>query len=117
MTWKKNYSFLKRIIQRYDEIINFEIYLINFRDIQRALNCGYPKDMLHKLYERKGKCFTKLKQYQNADKAYKDALTKVGQANMIEEKKLAFAKGTEKLILQLRDLILQSKAVHKPGKY
>ena len=73
--------------------------------------------MQHKLYERKGKCFTKLKQYQNADKAYKDALTKVGQANMIEEKKIAFAKGTEKLILQLRDLILQSKAVHKPGNW
>ena len=62
---------------------------MHHRDIQRALKCGYPKDMQHKLYERKGKCFTKLKQYQNADKAYKDALTKVGQANMIEEKKIA----------------------------
>ena len=72
--------------------------------------------MQHKLFERKGKCFTKLKQYQNADKAYKDALTKVGQANMIEEKKLAFAQGTEKLILQLKNLILQSKTIQKPGK-
>ena len=60
----------------------------------------------------------KLKQYQNADKAYKDALTKVGQANMIEEKKIAFAQGTEKLILQLKNLILQSNAAsaHKHAR-
>ena len=107
---------MNRIIKSKLVELSHGISYLYFRDIQRALNCGYPKDMQHKLFERKGKCFTKLKQYQNADKAYKDALTKVGQANMIEEKKLAFAQGTEKLILQLKNLILQSKTIHKPGK-
>ena len=89
--------------------------MINPRDIQRALNCGYPKDMQHKLYERKGKCLTKLKDHHNAMKAYKDALNKVAAANMIEEKKIAFAKGTEKLLQQLKDVIITSPSKPKPG--
>ena len=90
---------------------------MHYRDIQRALKCGYPKDMQHKLYERKGKCFTKLKQYNNAHKAYKDAVTKVGAANMIEEKKIAFATGTDKLIQQLKDAILKSPNENAPGNH
>ena len=90
---------------------------MHHRDIQRALKCGYPKDMQHKLYERKGKCFTKLKQYNNAHKAYKDAVTKVGAANMIEEKKIAFATGTDKLIQQLKDAILKSPNENAPGNH
>ena len=90
---------------------------MHHRDIQRALKCGYPKDMQHKLYERKGKCFTKLKQYNNAHKAYKDAVTKVGAANMIEEKKIAFATGTDKLIQQLKDVILKSPNENAPGNH
>ena len=73
--------------------------------------------MQHKLYERKGKCFTKLKQYNNAHKAYKDAVTKVGAANMIEEKKIAFATGTDKLIQQLKDAILKSPNENAPGNH
>ena len=73
--------------------------------------------MQHKLYERKGKCFTKLKQYNNAHKAYKDAVTKVGAANMIEEKKIAFATGTDKLIQQLKDVILKSPNENAPGNH
>ena len=71
--------------------------------------------MQHKLYERKGKCFTKLKQYQNAMTAYKDSLTKLAAANMIEEKKNAFAKVTDKLIQQLKDAILTSASHQKAG--
>ena len=71
--------------------------------------------MQYKLLERKGKCFTKLKQYQNAMIAYKDSLAKLGAANMIEEKKMAFAKGTEKLLEQLKDAIVHNPCQHKPG--
>ena len=48
-------------------------------------------------------------------KAYKDALNKVAAANMIEEKKIAFAKGTEKLLQQLKDVIITSPSKPKPG--
>lgn len=126
-TWRPHYgkynpqSFL---LWRYLYLIvyGFCIFLyapsvLHFRDIQRALSCGYPIDMQHKLYERKGKCFTKLKQYQNAMTAYKDSLKKLSAANMIEEKKNAFAKGTDKLIQQLKDAILHSPSQHKSGFY
>ena len=73
--------------------------------------------MQYKLLERKGKCFTKLKQYQNAMKAYKDSLDKLSAANMIEEKKIALAKGTEKLFQQLKEAILQNPCQHQPGVY
>ena len=71
--------------------------------------------MQHKLYERKGKCFTKLKQLLNAMTAYKESLNKLAAANEIEEKKNAFAKGTEKLIEQLKDTILHSPNINKSG--
>ena len=47
--------------------------------------------------------------------AYKDSLAKLGTANMIEEKKMAFAKGTEKLLEQLKDAIMHSPCQYKPG--
>ena len=89
--------------------------MLSNRDIQRALDAGYPKDMQYKLLERKGKCFTKLKQYQNAMIAYKDSIARLGTANMIEKKKMAFAQGTEKLLAQLKDAIMHSPCQHKPG--
>ena len=72
--------------------------------------------MQYKLLERKGKCFTKLKQYQNAMTAYKAALHNLGLANMTEEKKIALAKGTEKLLSQLKDTIFHNPCEHRPGK-
>ena len=44
------------------------------RDINRALEKGYPKNMSHKLYDRRGKSLMNLKCFQNATEDFSEAV-------------------------------------------
>ena len=48
-------------------------YKACIEDVQRALDTGYPDNLVHKLHERRGKCCMKLKAYQEATKSFETA--------------------------------------------
>ena len=66
------------------------------RDVQSALESGYPADLAYKLYERKGKCCMKLKMYHEAAESLEKAL-ELARRNIQDESKLVqFIKEVEK---------------------
>ena len=56
-------AFLVRCIKAVDVCIVFQACIC---DIDSAIQTGYPKRLLHKLYLRKGQCFYHLKQNDEA---------------------------------------------------
>lgn len=59
-----------------------------YRDIERALKCGYPSNLAHKLVDRKAKCQMKLGSFSDAIVTFGEAMT-AARKNVTDEKKLA----------------------------
>lgn len=55
------------------------------QDVENAMQHGYPKNMLYKLYDRKGKCYMGLKQYKAAEEEFNKALECIHEAKLDEK--------------------------------
>ena len=83
-------------------------FIACIHDIERALKIGYPENLCHKLYERRGKCFMKLNDYCQALKDYQMAM-KQGSNNIKEESKLLpFQNDVQKWIQVCQDKVNKS---------
>ena len=58
-----------------------------YRDIQRALEAGYPDHLIYKLLDRKGKCLMKFSRFTQAIEALETSLEKA-KATIKDEKRL-----------------------------
>lgn len=59
-----------------------------YRDIERAVKCGYPSNLVHKLVDRKAKCQMKLGSFSDAIVTFGEAMA-AARKNVDDEKKLA----------------------------
>jgi len=81
------------------------------RDIDFALESGYPDQLKYKLHERKAKCYVLLKQYDNAKQAFNVAKkTFDAHKSKLDEKKVAQAM---KGLKELQDAINNKKNMEK----
>jgi tetratricopeptide (TPR) repeat protein len=68
------------------------------RDIQRALETGYPDKLTYKLQERKGRSCLKLNLFLDAKEAFENTL-ELGTKHILDDtKKTTFVKDLEKLV-------------------
>ncbi len=58
------------------------------QDIDVSLYHGYPESLRYKLYDRRGKSYAELGQYQNATEAYQDLKEYLNQTTVLEQKKI-----------------------------
>ena len=56
-------------------------------DVARAAKFGYPKQMVFKLWERKGKCYLGLKRYEQASKCLRQAMQCLKESALTEKQK------------------------------
>ncbi len=76
------------------------------QDIDISLHHGYPESLRYKLYDRKGKCFGELGQYQNAIDAYQSLKDYINQTTVLEPKKIKnWLQTCEKQISYMQDRI------------
>ena len=74
------------------------------QDIDVSLYHGYPDSLKYKLYDRMGKCYAELGQYQNAIDAYRGLKEYLGQTTVLEGKKIkTWMQTCEKQIKYMQD--------------
>ena len=81
------------------------------KDVSRAAWLGYPKENLYKLWERKGKCYQGLKKYDLAAKCYRQALQCLKESVLSDHLRSGKAAEIQGLLKELRNILLNSKAV------
>ena len=69
-----------------------------YRDIQRAIQNGYPEHLLYKLWDRKGKCLMKVSRYVQAIEAFENCLESLPRGIKDEKKLETFTADVEKSI-------------------
>ena len=74
-----NRSAALRKLNQYDECL---------MDVARAAKFGYPRNMIFKLWERKGKCYLGLKRYEQASKCLRQALQCLKESNLTDKQKM-----------------------------
>ncbi|BFG06135.1 SET and MYND domain-containing protein 4 [Drosophila madeirensis] len=56
-------------------------------DIRRAIDLGYPKDLIYKLYERRARCYMALKDYPHTIEAFKKCISAMDDSALTSDKK------------------------------
>ncbi|XP_055917831.1 SET and MYND domain-containing protein 4 [Eupeodes corollae] len=56
-------------------------------DIQRAMDYGYPKDLIYKLYERQARCYLAKKNFSSALLAFQKTVSTLDDAKLPQDKK------------------------------
>jgi tetratricopeptide (TPR) repeat protein len=77
-------------------LFHLKKYGAAIRDIDRALQRGYPQKMLYKIHERKGKCLRALGHPGEAVACFHTALTLLQDAQLPDDRTLAWRKSIEK---------------------
>ncbi|XP_025202672.1 SET and MYND domain-containing protein 4 [Melanaphis sacchari] len=63
-------------------LYHLENYDLAISDIQRALDHGYPKDLRHKVYDRKARCFLATKQLKLALESFKATIQSLDDSRL-----------------------------------
>ena len=67
-------------------------------DVSLAIASGYPADLHHKLYDRRGKCFLKEGKTKDAENAFEAVLKRLDSSKLSQDEKSTWKRNTEKLI-------------------
>lgn len=68
-------------------LYHLEYYELALIDTEEAVKMGYPKELLHKLEDRRARCLLALKEHFKATDAFKSALKSLDYAKVPFEKK------------------------------
>ncbi|XP_055699154.1 SET and MYND domain-containing protein 4 isoform X2 [Phlebotomus papatasi] len=90
-------------------LYHMEKHDLALKDIARAIEANYPKEMRYKLKEREAKCFLAQEKHAEALQAFKNTITALDDANLPEEK---FAKMERDAQIMIKML---TKTVEKCG--
>jgi len=74
-----NRSAALRKLSQYEECL---------RDVARAAKFGYPREIIFKLWERKGKCYIGLKRYEQAAKCLRQAIQCLKESYLTDNQKV-----------------------------
>ena len=83
------------------------------KDVSRAAKFGYPKENLHKLWERKGKCYHGLRRYDLASKCYRQALQCLKESGLSDNQKGGKVVELQELLKDIRNIVLKSGPSNK----
>ena len=113
-------SFALALANRSASLFHMNHYQDCIRDIELALNNGYPKEMYFKLYERRGQCYWKLGKQDLAQDDWKLAMENVlaypGKAsdNIIKKLEISLSQNQT----ENKNKIFQDKStIHGAGEY
>ena len=86
-------------------LFHLQKYDLCIKDVDMAMQSGYPRELLYKLHDRRAKCYLKLKNRKPAIESAQSALDSMGDSKL-DGKGLALWKvNLEKLLKQCEDLL------------
>ncbi|XP_058123652.1 SET and MYND domain-containing protein 4 [Anopheles ziemanni] len=97
-------------------LYHLEKYDLALRDIQRALNHQYPKQMMYKLTERKARCFLAKKDYEAALDSFKATVTALDESTLPLERRQKLERDAQIMINLLpKNIEMEQKMKKKPS--
>ncbi|XP_049549164.1 SET and MYND domain-containing protein 4 [Anopheles darlingi] len=95
-------------------LYHLEKYDLALRDIQRALDHQYPKQMMYKLTERKARCYLAKKDHESALEWFKATVTALDDSNLPIERKQKLERDAQIMINLLpKNIEMERKAKAK----
>jgi SET and MYND domain-containing protein 4 len=86
------------------------------KEIQRATDAKYPKDMMYKLKERKARCLLAKKFLGDALKAFQETVQALDDSNLPHDKKMKLERDAQIMIKMLTKNVQMEEAMKKSGK-
>jgi tetratricopeptide (TPR) repeat protein len=91
-------------------------YDASLKEIQRAIDTKYPKDMMYKLKERKARCLLAKKSLGDALKAFQETVQALDDSNLPHDKKMKLERDAQIMIKMLTKNVQMEEAMKKAGK-
>ncbi|KAG5673986.1 hypothetical protein PVAND_003982 [Polypedilum vanderplanki] len=95
-------------------LYHLENYDAALKEIERAIACSYPKEMMYKLKERKARCFLAKKDLKEALKAFKEDIQALDDAIIPVDNKLKLERDAQIMIKMIeKNLAIEEKMSSK----
>ncbi|GAB0087382.1 SET domain-containing protein [Sergentomyia squamirostris] len=86
-------------------LYHMEKYDLALKDIARAIDVNYPKDMRYKIKEREAKCFLAQERHVEALQCFKNTITALDEAKLPEEKRMKMERDAQIMVKMLTKTI------------
>lgn len=92
-------------------LYHMEHYDVALKEIERAINAGYPKEMLYKLKERKARCLLAKKNHKEAMHAFQEDIKALDDSKIPLENRMKLERDAQIMIKMLqKTLVMEEKA-------
>ena len=92
-------------------LYHMEHYDAALKEIERAINAGYPKEMMYKLKERKARCLLAKKNHKEAMHAFQEDIKALGDSKIPLENRMKLERDAQIMIKMLqKTLVMEEKA-------
>ena len=92
-------------------LYHMEHYDAALKEIERAINAGYPKEMMYKLKERKARCLLAKKNHKEAMHAFQEDIKALDDSKIPLENRMKLERDAQIMIKMLqKTLVMEEKA-------